>query len=243
MKISIILVLIFCTGSNASAQHTFEVTYSQTRVMEGSSLYDLKIPKAKKPALPWHSIITEDTTFVFSTQTEKGKKYQLKKGRYPVRPLDHSFYYSNKDQSIYEIVSFMGDFFIYSKDSVKTKSTIFWMDTTSTILNYECQSAIVVNAGGDSSAMWIARNVKPGLETFHENFIVPGIVMESLDLKRGIFHQAVNVEKTGNQIYFPSDYLSVSLEEYVKEWDKKTAKKKWKTRERFQTNKKNAARL
>jgi hypothetical protein len=76
-----------------------------------------------------------------------------------------------------------------------------------TILGYECQAAMIFNGDGDSSTMWIARNINPDLITFHHYFIVPGIVMESLNLKHGLYYKAVKVEKTYNNNKPPSIIL------------------------------------
>jgi GLPGLI family protein len=211
IKTIIALFVVLCIGNNSYAQETIEITYKNFSVSEGSSLYKLKAPKTKLKG-NWYSIISNDTTFTFAAANEKERKSHLIDGKYPDKPLHHSTYYESKNHRIFETSAFKGNYFIRSEEKLNPKN--YWMDTMKTILGYECQAAMIFNGDGDSSTMWIARNIKPDLITFHHYFIVPGIVMQSLNLKHGLYYKAVKVEKTYNKIYFPKDYPQVSLEEF-----------------------------
>ena len=213
MKTIITLLVVLCIGNNSYAQETIEITYESYFVREGSSLYKLKRPFSKNN-FKWYSILSNDTTFTFGAANKKEMKSHLKDGKYPDKPLHHSTYYESKNHRIFETSAFKGNYFIRSEEKLNPKN--YWMDTIKTILGYECQAAMIFSGDGDSSTMWIARNIKPDLITFHHYFIVPGIVMESLNLKHGLYYKAIKVERTNNKIYFPNDYPQVSREEYFK---------------------------
>lgn len=211
MKTIIILFLVFFIGINTNAQETIEITYESFFVSEGSSLYKLKIPTSKRN-LNWHSIISNDTSFTFAGVDKNSKTRRLKNGNYPDKPLHHSTYYLSENNSIFATSAFKGNYFICSVEKPNLKN--YWMDTTKIILGYECQAAMIYREDGDSSTMWISRNLKPGLITYHHGYVVPGIAMETLDLKNALYYKAVKLEKTNNHIYFPKDYPQLTLEEF-----------------------------
>ena len=213
MKTIITLLVVLCIGNNSYAQETIEITYKSGRVPEGTSLYTAA-KSLDKSRLDWYTIISNDTTFTFGASDKKEKKRYLKNGLYAKRPLHHSTYYESKNHSIFETSAFKGNYFITSEEKLNPKN--YWMDTTKTILGYECQAAMIFSADGDSSTMWIARNVKPGLLTYLHGYVVPGIVMESLDLKYGSYRKAIKVEKTYNKIHFPKDYPQISRQEHLR---------------------------
>jgi GLPGLI family protein len=213
MKSTIILFLMLCVGINTNAQETIEITYESGKFPVGASLYNL--PKSFVSAdRDCYSIISGDTTFHFSAPGKKGKSKQLTKGVFANKSVPRSSYYVGSNHSLLStnITAFKRNCFVYSNEDPNPK--LYWMDTTKNILNIECQAAMVFNERGDSSTMWIARNIKPGLLTYLHGYVVPGIVMESLDLKYGGYSKAVKVEKTDNKIHFPKDYPQISREEY-----------------------------
>ena len=211
MKSTLLLFILFNFYGDLKAQETIEITYESYDVPEGSSLYDLPT-SAYKSGLTWFSIISGDTNFTFATTDKKGKKKYLKEGVYANKPIHHSGYYVSSNYNHFATVAFKGKYFIRSENKPSPKN--YWIDTIKTILNYECQAAMIFSSEGDSSTMWIARNVKPDLVTYSNGFVVPGIAMESLDLKYGTYYKAVKVEKTDNKIHFPKDYPQISLAEY-----------------------------
>ena len=215
MRSTIILFLVLFIGINTNAQETIEITYQSGKYPVGASLYNL--PKSlEKSYHDCFSIISGDTTFHFFSTGKKGKSKHLKNGVYPNRAVPRSSYYVGSNHSLLStnIVAFKRNSFYYSNEDPNPK--LYWMDTTKNILNIECQAAMVFNERGDSSTMWIARNVKPGLLTYLHGYVVPGIVMESLDLKYGGYSKAIKVEKTNNKIHFPKDYPQISREEYLR---------------------------
>jgi GLPGLI family protein len=224
MKTTVILLLLFCILSDTYAQQTIEITYESFSVPEGSSLYHIKVPDTQsqferdiadsEKKWRWHLVISGDTTLTFSSSDKREKKKYLKDGVYANKPIHHSGYYVSSNHNHFATVAFKGKYFIRSEDMPSPKN--YWMDTTKTILNYECQAAMIYNDYGDSSTMWIARNVKPGLVTNHNGFVVPGIAMESLILKHGTYYKAVNVEKTNNKIHFQKDYPQISRQEHLR---------------------------
>ena len=213
MKSLLILFLVLFIGINTHAQETIEITYQSGKVPTGASLYDLPT-SLEKFDHDCFSIISGDTTFHFFSTGKKGKNKHLKNGVYPNRAVPRSSYYvgSNHRHLSTNITAFKRNCFTYTNEDPK----LYWMDTIKNILNIECQAAMVFNERGDSSTMWIARNVKPGLLTYLHGYVVPGIVMESLDLKYGSYSKAIKVEKTNNKIHFPKDYPQISREEYVR---------------------------
>ena len=213
MKSTIILFLVLYFGVKTNAQQTIEIPYESGKFPVGASLYNL--PKSFEKSYPdCYSIISSDTTFHFFVKGKKGKNKYLRNGTFANKPVPRSSYYvgSNHRRLSTNIAAFKRNRFIYFNEELNPK--FYWMDTIKTILNYECQAAMVFNERGDSSTMWIARNIKPGLLTYLHGYVVPGIAMESLDLKYGMYYNAIKVEKTNNQIYFPKDYPQVSLEEF-----------------------------
>lgn len=211
MKTTLSLILFFCIFGNLQAQETIEITYKSGRVPEGTSLYTAA-KSLDKSRLNWFTIISGDTTFTFGTSDKKENRRHFKNGLYAREPIHHSMYYESKNHNTFATVAFKGNYFIRSEEKPNPKN--YWMDTTKKILNYECQAAMIFRSDGDSSTMWIARNINPGLVTYHHGFVVPGIAMETLDLKHALYYKAVKVEKTNNQIYFPKDYPQISLEEF-----------------------------
>lgn len=169
-------------GINTSAQETIEITYKNYFVGEGSSLFRLKSSSSKRTSY-WNSIISNDTTFTFAGDGKKGKIRHISNGYYPDTILHHSNYYASQSNSVFETSAYKGNYFIAYESKPNPKN--YWMDTTKNILKIECQAAMIFSDNGDSSTMWIARSLQPGLITFHHGYVVPGIAMETLDLKHG----------------------------------------------------------
>ena len=223
MRSTIILFLVLFIGINSYAQETIEITYESGKVPEGASLYNISQP-FEKSYPDCYSIISNDTTFHFFSSGKKGKKKYLQNGIFAHIPVPRSSYYvgSNHRHLSTNITAFKR-FLVYANED--PNPNLYWMDTIKNILNIECQAAMVFNERGDSSTMWIARNVKPGLLTYHHGYVVPGIVMESLDLNYGGYSKAVKIEKTDNKIHFPKDYPQISRKEYSKKME--AQQKKW----------------
>lgn len=213
MKKIIFLFLIVCFGKNSNAQETIEITYESGKYPVGASLYNLPESFVVSDR-NCYSIISGDTTIHFSSPGKKGKSKYLKNGVFPNKAVSRSSYYisSNQRNLSINITAFKRNCFIYSDEEPNPK--LYWMDTLKNILDIECQAAMVFNGRGDSSTMWIARNMKPGFLTYLHGYVVPGIVMESLDLKYGGYSKAIKIENTYNKIHFPNEYPQISLEEY-----------------------------
>lgn len=214
MKIFLLPMVFLLLDFSAKAQEAIEISYTSGKLLPGKSLYNVDKKRIEKD-LSWFYIIRKDTSLFFMGNQREVKSRNRDNG-YGKIPIHHATYYFSNENLKFGTVNFKDKYFIVS--ALKNDAQQFiWMDTTTTILGYNCQAAVAINASGDSATMWIAKDLLHNQETYFGDYAIPGVVMEFLNIKNGTYYQATKIEKTSNKIYVAADMPRLPIEEYYKQ--------------------------